>query len=143
MVAPRKTAVKRAPAKTAAPQAEKVDAFKEYWLRARNGNSAARRRPDALVLGPDKGFDPPVAIALPTMLESIDDLDLALRHGNNLEVLRILLGSEYRRVFAMFDKYASTENIDPIELLDLLSEEVQEHFFGPGSTDVAGGSRAS
>lgn len=143
MVAPRKAAVKRAPAKKAAVRVEKVDAFKGYWLRARGPKTPRGHRPEALVLGADKGFDPPVAIALPTLLEKIDDLDLALRHGNNLEVLRLMLGSEYRRVFAMFDAYASEADVDPIDLLDLLSEEVQEHFFGPGATDVPGGSQAS
>lgn len=138
--APRKTTARKAPAKKAQPRpaAEKIAAFDELRARA-GGASLAAVVATPFVLGPDRGFDPPLVAEFPTDLELKIELEIASRRDDTLGILNILLGNEgFLRAIRAF----KTEP-DGDRLLIGLKNLLADHFLGRGAGDVPGGTPAS
>lgn len=131
---------KRAPAKKAAPRQRNVQSFEEYRRRAHAANMSLKLDNDAepYLLGPEQGFDPPIAMVPPKGLVASEQFDRAMRANDVFGALRQLLGSEYMRVLEAFD----TQDDAPDLLLGLLLAAT-DHFKGQGATEVPGGTRAS
>jgi hypothetical protein len=136
----RATTAKSTRTKAQSPREERIEAFEEFRRRAQRSplSTARLREVEPYVLGPDKGFDPPIAIAMPTGLVELSAFDQAWRASDPFSMLRILLGSEYLRVLRAFDTQP-----DAMDLLSGLAMAVTDHFLGQGASDVPGGSRAS
>lgn len=142
MTQPRKAAARaKAPAKKAAPSPhrDKIVAFEEFRDRARTSGLRIKGTQGVppYVLGADRGFDPPIEIRWPTSLLAREDFDLASRHLDVFGMLRILLGTEYRRVLEAFDTFDDSD-----ELMIGLVMKIVDHFNGVGASD-AGGTPAS
>lgn len=136
------TATRKTPVKKAAPRTveQKVANFDEFRRRASGftfTTETASARPP-YVLGPDKGFDPPVVVAFPEKLTGQVQLDQAIRREDYFGALGVLLGGQLMRVVGAFDRYD-----DGMALLTGLVLSIIDHFTGPGASDVPGGSAAS
>ncbi|MFE2998664.1 hypothetical protein ACFXG4_27135 [Nocardia sp. NPDC059246] len=142
MAQPRKTTARKTVAaeRPASPHREKIVAFEDLRERARASNlylkSAADSEP--FVLGPERGFDPPIEVNWPSSLLAREDFDIASRRTDIFGMLRILLGSDFRRVLEAFDRLSDSE-----ELLVGLTMRIVDHFNGVGASDVPGGTPAS
>lgn len=135
---------KRAAAKKASPrqkQVENLRAFEEYRRRAHAANMSLKldgNDAEPYLLGPEQGFDPPIALVPPKGLVESEQFDRAMRSNDVFGALRQLLGSEYMRVLQAFD----TQDDAPDLLIGLLLAAT-DHFKGQGATAVPGGTRAS
>lgn len=145
---PRKPApAKKAPAKAAPKRSplEKVEAnieqFDDLRARARNlGVKKVENRDIApYVLGPERGFDPPIEISFPTDLPSQIAFDQAARADDVFGMLGILTGKRnLMRIATEFDRFD-----DGMSLMAGLVYAVLDRFRGPGAGDVPGGTQAS
>lgn len=114
---------------------EKLNKAEEMRRRAQ---ARAAKAPGPLTMfSKDDGFDPPLVVVKPSV-EQLERAAVAQRFNDPFGVFRGMLGDEsYERVVRFFGDDLDTD------ILQELTSEVQEHFYGQGSSDVPGGSSAS
>lgn len=121
------------------PTVDRIGAFEDFRARAHaSGRQMGFKDIEPYVLGPERGFDPPVVVDYPTDLVALDAYEQAARSQNVLKMLEILLGEDRLRVYAAFDRFP-----DKLNLLLGMALAIQDHFLGVGSSDVPGGTGAS
>jgi hypothetical protein len=122
---------------------QQIQAFEHLRQRASKSPFSASKvmagQAEPYVLGPDKGFDPPISVSQPTGLRNLEALDNAWRARDMFGILRVMMGSiQYERVVAQFDQYP-----DAWDLLVGLVMDITDHFQGAGASEVPGGTQAS
>lgn len=139
----RNTPAKKAAESEDAARQQQIQVFEHLRQRASKSPFSASKvmagKPEPYVLGPDKGFDPPITVTQPTGLRNLEALDNAWRARDMFGILRVMMGSaQYERVVAMFDQYP-----DAWDLMVGLVMDITDHFQGAGASEVPGGTQAS
>lgn len=144
--APRKAAPRRTAAGADAnnePRMERITAFEDFRMRGKDAGFTMNVGTPPYVLGPEKGFDPPVTARWPETLVDLNAYDLAWRRNDPMGMLRALFGPlDFQRILMKFDDYARARNTDSMKLLVGLSGHLADHFVGDGASK-AGGTAAS
>lgn len=112
----------------AAPRKAPGGKFAKYQERA----TGEPKEP--LVYGEEEGFDPPIVIPVP----NADRVDLVNRVQLDKDKLRILVNDpdNFTRLWAVVGQW----DMDPF---GAFVKDVFRYYFGPGATDVPGGSTRS
>lgn len=144
---PRKSTARKAPAMKAAvrtPQekvADNIAMYDEFRQRAKNLRitRGTDRKIEPYVLGPEKGFDPPIHITFPTSLPDQIAFDQCARADDVFGMLGVLAGKRnLMRIAREFDQFD-----DGLVLMGGLVYKMLDHFQGAGAGDVPGGTPAS